>query len=43
MTIDCGEGKHDLCIGWGTSQHLIPQEDGERFECECGCHAEVTP
>lgn len=38
VTVDCGEGKHDLCIGWATQTYLIPQLDGERFECACPCH-----
>jgi hypothetical protein len=40
-TIDCGEGKHDLCIGWGTDSYLIPQRAGERFDCGCSCHEPV--
>lgn len=38
MTVDCGEGKHELCIGWGTETYLFPQLDGDRFECRCWCH-----
>jgi len=38
LTIDCGEGKHDLCIGWGRAHYLIPQLGNERFDCGCPCH-----
>lgn len=39
VTIDCGEGRHDVCLGAGTQHYLIPQlNDGERFDCSCGCH-----
>lgn len=37
-TIDCGEGKHDVCSGSGTQPYLIPQEAGKEFSCECPCH-----
>lgn len=39
LTIDCGEGKHGICRGWGTHHYLIPQmDDGQEFECACPCH-----
>lgn len=39
LTIDCGEGKHDICSGTGRHHYLIPQlNDGEEFECACSCH-----
>jgi hypothetical protein len=39
ITIDCGEAKHELCIGWGTEAYNIPQHEG-RFDCVCWCHGE---
>lgn len=42
MTVDCGEGKHDLCIGWGDYSYLFPQLAGERFECRCSCHKQQS-
>ncbi len=38
LTIDCGEGKHDVCSGSGTDVYLFPQESGKRFTCACRCH-----
>lgn len=38
VTVDCGEGRHDVCSGSATKTYLIPQLDGERFECGCYCH-----
>lgn len=39
LTIDCGEGKHDICRGRGKHHYLIPQEnDGTEFICSCPCH-----
>lgn len=39
VTIDCGEGKHEICRGRGRQHYLMPQyDDGEEFECECPCH-----
>lgn len=38
LTIDCGEGRHDVCIGYAKQTYLIPQLDGELFRCACGCH-----
>ena len=43
VTIDCGEGKHDLCVGWAKQTYLFPQYDGERFECDCPCHKREPP
>lgn len=44
ITIDCGEGKHDLCIGTGRSAYMFPQEDrfppDPPFYCGCQCHHE---
>lgn len=38
-TIDCGEGKHDLCTGTGTRAWMFPQEDDpDGFACGCACH-----
>lgn len=42
VTVDCGEGKHDLCTGTGRTAYLIPQEsrgfDEPPFNCGCPCH-----
>lgn len=38
VTIDCGEGKHEVCSGSGDQPYLIPQDAGPRFECGCPCH-----
>lgn len=39
LTIDCGEGKHNLCIGWGTERYPdATRRGGERFTCGCPCH-----
>jgi len=41
ITVDCGEGKHDLCCGFGSHHYLIPQlNDGGNFTCACPCHAD---
>lgn len=41
-TVDCGEGKHDLCTGRGHTAYLFPQEsrdhDEPPFYCGCKCH-----
>jgi len=34
-TIDCEEGKHGDCKGWGETIFRVPRE---RVTCECGCH-----
>jgi len=45
-TVDCGEGKHDLCLGTGRVSYLFPQEnrdfDEPPFFCGCRCHHEGT-
>lgn len=38
LTVDCGEGKHDLCTGSGDQPYLVPQDAGPRFACGCRCH-----
>ena len=38
LTIDCGEGRHEACRGAGDQTYLIPQLDGEEFDCGCRCH-----
>lgn len=42
ITVDCGEGKHDLCTGTGRTAYLISQEsrgyDEPPFYCGCHCH-----
>ena len=38
LTIDCGEGRHDACVGESDRHYLIPQANGERFVCSCPCH-----
>jgi hypothetical protein len=44
VTVDCGEGKHDLCAGTGRTAYLFPQESrdlGQKpFACGCPCHHE---
>jgi hypothetical protein len=46
ITVDCGEGKHDLCTGTGHKAYLIPQESREPdeppFNCGCRCHHDGT-
>lgn len=46
ITVDCGEGKHDLCIGTGHTAYLFPQEsrklDEPPFYCGCRCHHDGT-
>lgn len=42
LTVDCGEGKHDLCAGTGHTAYLFPQESRgyaePPFNCGCRCH-----
>jgi hypothetical protein len=39
LTIDCGEGRHQVCRGAGTQHYLVPQyDDGTEFACACKCH-----
>lgn len=42
VTVDCGEGKHDLCVGYGHTAYLFPQDsrdlDEPPFNCGCVCH-----
>lgn len=42
VTVDCGEGKHTLCVGEGHVAYLFPQEsrgsDEPPFSCGCQCH-----
>lgn len=42
ITVDCGEGRHDLCSGQGHTAYLFPQEsrdlDRPPFDCGCRCH-----
>jgi hypothetical protein len=38
VTIDCGEGRHGLCVGYGESPYLFPQLAGDTFTCACHCH-----
>lgn len=46
VTVDCGEGKHQLCVGRGRTAYLFPQESKdageEPFYCGCGCHHDGT-
>lgn len=43
ITIDCGEGKHSVCSGYGTHHYLVPQlNDGKEFECACPCHKQQS-
>lgn len=46
VTVDCGEGKHDLCSGRGRTAYLFPQESPEpdepSFYCGCPCHHNET-
>ena len=46
ITVDCGEGKHDLCVGKGRTAYLFPQEsrgtDEPPFACGCRCHHDGT-
>lgn len=41
-TVDCGEGRHDLCVGYAHTAYLFPQEsrplDEAPFACACRCH-----
>lgn len=41
-TVDCGEGRHDLCVGYAHTSYLFPQDsrpiDEEPFPCGCRCH-----
>lgn len=42
ITVDCGEDKHGLCVGFGHTSYMYPQEsrgmDEEPFNCGCRCH-----
>lgn len=46
VTVDCGEGKHDLCTGTGRQAYMFPQEDrwppDPPFNCGCQCHHDGT-
>lgn len=46
VTVDCGEGKHALCVGEGHTAYLIPQAsrsyDEPPFPCRCRCHGEAV-
>lgn len=41
-TVDCGEGRHELCNGTGRTAFMFPQEDRHYdeppFNCGCPCH-----
>lgn len=41
-TVDCGEGRHQVCTGRGYTAYLIPQDsrrlDEAPFYCGCQCH-----
>lgn len=35
LTIDCDEGKHGDCPGWGETIFKVPRR---RVSCTCPCH-----